>query len=385
MYSLRPFYLQASAARADFDFGDAGCNSGENGTIRFFRYTGHDHIYSGTGGGLPFIHRACACNDQHARRCTLYLFYSSNAFVIPQSVGVSEFPNVTGFVTGYSVSPSLPNGMSFNTTTGEISGAPNTLQGATSYTVTASNTGGNTTDQFTIEVIVTPPSNLNYRYAPFVFTDGVAVRTSFGGTLFTTPTVTGFINPGGYSISPSLPSGLIFDMNTGAISGTPSGTSVQTNYTATATGSAPTTTIITIEVRSAPSSCAGVVIAGSCWYFRTSGGSGSTVFACNTICTLFGKSYDSTTATFAGSGAPSGAHCEYVMALLREGFGTQPFNRRSEENGSSFSGWHNSPKLASSWRGFLNPWANIIHQEKPSGNRTSNASTGLPKPRPSHH
>ena len=85
------------------------------------------------------------------------LFYSSNAFVIPQSVGVSGFPNVTGFVTGYSVSPSLPNGMSFNTTTGEISGAPNTLQGATSYTVTASNTGGNTTDQFTIEVIVTPP------------------------------------------------------------------------------------------------------------------------------------------------------------------------------------------------------------------------------------
>ena len=48
---------------ADFDFGDAGCNSGGGGTIRFFRYTATT-TSSGTGGGLPFIHRACACNDQ---------------------------------------------------------------------------------------------------------------------------------------------------------------------------------------------------------------------------------------------------------------------------------------------------------------------------------
>lgn len=62
-------------------------------------------------------------------------------------------PSVTGTVDSYSVSPALPAGLSLNTTTGVISGTPTANQGATTYTVTATNAGGSTTAQFSIAVI----------------------------------------------------------------------------------------------------------------------------------------------------------------------------------------------------------------------------------------
>ena len=46
-------------------------------------------------------------------------------------------PTVTGTVSSYSISPLLPSGLNFNTTTGEISGIPSALSTITSYTVFA--------------------------------------------------------------------------------------------------------------------------------------------------------------------------------------------------------------------------------------------------------
>ncbi len=47
-----------------------------------------------------------------------------------------------GVVLNYSISPALPAGLSFDTTTGIISGTPTVLSSATNYTVTATNSGG---------------------------------------------------------------------------------------------------------------------------------------------------------------------------------------------------------------------------------------------------
>jgi RHS repeat-associated protein len=64
----------------------------------------------------------------------------------------------------FSVSPALPTGLSLNTSTGAITGTPTVKVSATNYTVTASNSFGNTTKVLTITVNlseVTPPSSLS--------------------------------------------------------------------------------------------------------------------------------------------------------------------------------------------------------------------------------
>ncbi|TDO27029.1 gliding motility-associated-like protein [Sediminibacterium goheungense] len=57
-----------------------------------------------------------------------------------------------GTPTSYSISPALPPGLNFNTTTGVISGTRSALHVATSHTITASNAFGSTTIEFAIAV-----------------------------------------------------------------------------------------------------------------------------------------------------------------------------------------------------------------------------------------
>ena len=54
-------------------------------------------------------------------------------------------PAVTGTVTSYSVNPALPAGLTLSTGTGVISGTPSANTASATYTVTATNSGGNTT------------------------------------------------------------------------------------------------------------------------------------------------------------------------------------------------------------------------------------------------
>ena len=57
---------------------------------------------------------------------------------------LSEIPVVTGTVTAYAVSPSLPAGLSLDPTSGIISGTPTVVTAKSSYTVTARNIEGKT-------------------------------------------------------------------------------------------------------------------------------------------------------------------------------------------------------------------------------------------------
>jgi hypothetical protein len=62
-------------------------------------------------------------------------------------------PTVTGTPTSYSISATLPAGLSFDTGTGVISGTPSATASSATYTVTASNAGGNTTATLTVAVV----------------------------------------------------------------------------------------------------------------------------------------------------------------------------------------------------------------------------------------
>lgn len=90
---------------------------------------------------------------------------SSNVFTYGTTITNLLPVNTGGAAVSFSISPSLPAGISFNTTTGLISGTPTTPHAVTNYTVTATNSGGS--EQFVISITV--------QKAPLVIT---AVSTS---------------------------------------------------------------------------------------------------------------------------------------------------------------------------------------------------------------
>jgi hypothetical protein len=171
------------------------------------------------------------------------IVYSPNSFT--EAVGTA-MTSVTptsyaGTVDSYSISPSLPSGLSLDTSTGTISGTPTAVSSSTAYTVTATNTAGTDTASLTIIVNDVAPTSISYSPNSFTYTKGTLTTT-------VTPTSTGGTVTS-WTVSPTLPAGLSLASSDGALSGTPTAVSSSAVYTVTGTntgGSA--TTTITIEV-----------------------------------------------------------------------------------------------------------------------------------------
>jgi hypothetical protein len=166
-------------------------------------------------------------------------YASPNVFTVGTSIS-SLSPTVSGSVLSYSISPNLPSGLNFNTTSGVISGTPTVVSSIETYVVTAINSGGSTSFGVSITVNAVAPNSLSYA-SPNVFTVGTSISSL-------SPSVSG--NVSSYSISPNLPSGLNFDTTSGVISGTPTSVSSIGIYTVTAINSGGSTSfgvIITVE------------------------------------------------------------------------------------------------------------------------------------------
>jgi alpha-tubulin suppressor-like RCC1 family protein len=155
--------------------------------------------------------------------------------------------NGGGAVVSYAISPSLPAGLTLSTTTGVLSGMPTVVSPTTSYTVTATNTGGSTTAQLTITVDDVSPAGLSYATNPAVYTVNQAIPDN-------APSVSGGTVTE-YQITPALPSGLTLDMISGILAGTPLVVSPETTYTVTATNSGGSTQVqLTLTVNDVPPS-----------------------------------------------------------------------------------------------------------------------------------
>ena len=90
--------------------------------------------------------------------------YSPNSLTLTKGTAMTTITvtSTGGAVVSYSVSPSLPSGLSLDTSTGAISGTPTAITSSASYTITATNTGGTDTATVTIVVNDLAPSSVTY-------------------------------------------------------------------------------------------------------------------------------------------------------------------------------------------------------------------------------
>jgi CSLREA domain-containing protein len=128
----------------------------------------------------------------------------------------------------YSVLPALPSALTMSATTGQITGTPAAASAATVYTVTvkdANNATVTATFSLTVNTVVTattavPTTILTQNHVVTAFTP----VTGGGGTA-----------PLSYGVAPALPTGLLYNLTTGQITGTPTVASAATTYTVTVT------------------------------------------------------------------------------------------------------------------------------------------------------
>lgn len=152
-----------------------------------------------------------------------------------------------GAVERYAVAPPLPAGLALDASTGVISGTPTAVAASAVYVVTAENAGGSATARVQIEMRSTPaaPSGLTYREGAAIYTVGQVIAAnapaSSGGPIT------------GYSIAPALPAGLLFDPQTGLISGTPTVVTADSAYTVIGTNAAGSALVtLRLAVQAAP-------------------------------------------------------------------------------------------------------------------------------------
>lgn len=179
----------------------------------------------------------------YSRTSSFSISYSGSPFTLTQNIRFNPIiPTISGNINTCSSNPSLPDGLSIDSSTCTISGTPISIQNATIYTITASNSSASRSTEISIAVTQAAPSNLVYANSPFTFAENVTIIDEI-------PTITG--TPSSCSSSPSLPAGLSIS-NSCVISGTPSALQAATNYTITASNSfGSTTATISISINSA--------------------------------------------------------------------------------------------------------------------------------------
>jgi uncharacterized protein YhjY with autotransporter beta-barrel domain len=126
----------------------------------------------------------------------------------------------------------LPTGLNFSTTTGQITGTPSTVLTTTTFTVTVTDQTTPTaeTSSKTFSLTVNPALTTVQAVASTILTEGVAA------TAFTPVTASGGTGTLSYALSGgTLPTGLNFSTTTGQITGTPSVLLATTTFTVTVT------------------------------------------------------------------------------------------------------------------------------------------------------
>ena len=165
---------------------------------------------------------------------------SVSSATVTVNTAITAFTPVTGgggtTPRSFGISPTLPTGLSLNTSTGQVSGTPTVSSSTTTYTVTVTDANNGTASN-TFQLTVNGPVSATQAIASKALTQNTAA------TSFTPVTGSGGTPPRSYGVAPTLPTGLSLNTSNGAITGTPTVTSAATTYTVTVTdGSSATAT-----------------------------------------------------------------------------------------------------------------------------------------------
>ena len=142
--------------------------------------------------------------------------YSGSPYLFTKDTAITDLvpTNTGGAANSWSItSGSLPSGLAFSTSTGVISGTPDSVTSSNSITIEATNSAGSDSATISISVQDLAPS-ISYSGSPYLFTKDTAITDLV-------PTNTGGAANSWSITSGSLPSGLAFSTSTGVISGTP--------------------------------------------------------------------------------------------------------------------------------------------------------------------
>ena len=224
-----------------------------------------------------------------------------------------------GGVVTYAISPSLPTGLSLNTSTGDISGTPTASQASAAYTITGTGaTSGTATTAVSIAIAAAPA--LSPASQTVTGTAGVTITPT---TAFTP---SGFGGTVSYAVSPALPSGLSLSTSTGVVSGTPVTAQLATTYTVTGTGSTSgvATATVSLAVSAALSPATQTIAATKdlpltpTAVLTPAGFSTAPTFAISTGLTA-GLSFNTTTGVISGTPTALQAESQYTITATGGG------------------------------------------------------------------
>ena len=169
---------------------------------------------------------------------------------ISLEVGEEMQPLTPSFVgdapSNWAVNPTFPEGIYMHPDTGVISGNPSVESNSMAFTIIASNAAGQTAERIRIEVLATPPGQIQYPQELLQCTIGE-------GCTLPAPSLSGG-EPSSWTASPSLPFGLGI-LPDGTVSGTTNSAS-DSNHTISAhnSGGTASTSIRVISLPPAPAS-----------------------------------------------------------------------------------------------------------------------------------
>ncbi|MEJ8859541.1 putative Ig domain-containing protein [Variovorax robiniae] len=137
-----------------------------------------------------------------------------------------------GEVTSFSISPTLPAGLSLDTQTGVIGGTPMAASPLAVYTVTGRNAAGNATARLQFEVVPALVASAGLHYL-----DASITYVTHEPIIPNSPSSTGGLITH-YTVSPALPAGLSLDSQTGVLSGMPTQATAPAVYIVTGSNAA---------------------------------------------------------------------------------------------------------------------------------------------------
>ena len=176
---------------------------------------------------------ACGYGGQGSPAALRLSYNGSTPFPAVVGEAIALTPAVSGRADSYTVTPSLPSGLSLNARTGVISGTPTQPSAAQIFVVSATGAGVRVTFPLVLSV-TEPPHGLSYA-SPVNATVGAALAPL-------SPSVAGSVDH--YTVSPPLPPGIALNGSSGILSGTPTEARSVAPYTITAESLAGTTRFV---------------------------------------------------------------------------------------------------------------------------------------------